>query len=548
VSEAPPNLQARATGLTHGRELSDPHAFLHRRVRLYARILAAFFSAFAVIGAIKVLTFPFGLTGWLGVVAQGVFVAVAAAMVAAWLSLRRSRPSMAALQRFESAGTVLAGVALAAAMHVLPGGILQLGIFLSVALMLIVRAAVVPSTVRRTVAVGLLCSVAMALIGYQRSLTLGVDAPAFPTRPDPDLINRWATHYMWTILGSWGVIFTLATGVVSQVIYRLTDTARSAMRLGNYTLERKLGEGGMGVVYLARHALMARPAALKLLRSDRVTDQALRRFEREVRQTSELAHPNTIRVFDFGRTPDGRFYYVMEFLDGLDLAQLVERFGPQPASRVIYVLAQVAHALDEAHRHGLVHRDVKPGNVVLCDLGGAADTAKLLDFGLAKEVDAPPDLRVSVAGKITGTPMYMAPESIVAPEEVDGRTDLYALGAVAYFMVTGHHVFEARTVVEACGHHLHSVPVRPSERLGAPVSEDLEAVLLRCLAKRPEDRFPDTLALRDALLACRDAEAWGLAEARAWWDRHQGQVDARAAEGRGSVTSASADTVAVGLR
>ena len=547
MSPDPRNIQAHPSGFTHGRELGEPHAFLYARVRVYTRILAIFFVGFALIGAVKVAVLPFSVMGWLGLASQATFVVVAIAILVTWLYLRRTRPSVAALRNIESLGTLLAGVSIGATTNILPMGVFQLSIFLVVVLMLVVRAAVVPSSALRTFALGLVCSVAIATLSWHRTTTLGLDGADLPIASDPESYNRWAIQYMWSIVGSWGLIFSAATAVVSRIIYRLTDTARLALQLGNYTLDHKLGEGGMGVVYLAHHVLMARPAALKLLPHDKAGEQAVRRFELEVQKTSELRHPNTIRVFDFGRTPDGIFYYVMEYLDGLDLSELVERYGAQPAGRVVHVLAQVAHALDEAHQRGIVHRDVKPANIVLCDLGGVADMAKLLDFGLAKDIDAPADLAVSAVGKIAGTPMYMAPESITSASTIDGRADLYALGGVGYFLLTGKHVFEAATVVEVCSHHLHSEPESPSSKLGAPVAEDLEAILLRCLAKDPDARFQDGLALREALLACEDARRWERGAARAWWDQHGGEVEALVQSKQLPITSGTADTVVVAL-
>ena len=547
MSSHPRRIQPHPSGLSlHGAEVADPDSFLYRRVTLYARILTFFFVAFALIGAIKAISLPFALMGWVGYAAVGIFVAVAVAVLAAWLYLRRVRPSIAALHGFESAGTVTAGVAISATSHILPVGIVQIGIFLTLLLMLVVRAALVPSTASRTLWVGLLCSAVLAAFAGYRSAALGLHQASLPTGTDPEDFNRWASQFMWMIMGSWGVIFTIATAIVSRVIYRLTDTARVALQLGNYTLDRKIGEGGMGVVYLAHHALIARPAALKLLPHDKAGDEAVRRFAREVQKTSELAHPNTVRIFDFGHTPEGNFYYVMEYLEGLNLRELVARYGRQPPGRVIYVLAQIAHALSEAHARGMIHRDIKPANIVLCDLGGAADMAKLVDFGLAKDIDTSSDLALSADGKISGTPMYMAPESIRS-SSVDGRADLYALGAVGYFLLTGVDLFPAATLVEVCGHHLHTKPEPPSERAGVPFAADLTSVLLRCLEKRPEERFADALALRRALLECEDASRWALDEARAWWDAHHGEVSAMVAQKQRLLGKDATDTVRVAL-
>jgi eukaryotic-like serine/threonine-protein kinase len=285
----------------------------------------------------------------------------------------------------------------------------------------------------------------------------------------------------------------------------------------------------MGEVYLAHHALLKRPTAIKLLPPERLGERAIARFEREVRELSRLCHPNTVAIYDFGRTPEGIFYYAMEYLEGLDLEELMELDGPQPPGRVIHVLAQVAHALAEAHREGLIHRDVKPANVVLCERGGVADLAKVIDFGLVKDIQTGSPA-LSTGDVLTGTPLFMAPEAITHPDEVDGRTDLYALGAVGYYLLTGQHVFDGATLVEVCSKHLHTRPMPPSQHREVPT--DLEAVILRCLEKRPDDRHSDASVLRRALLACRAADSWGDVEAEQWWVQNRGRVSELRARGR----------------
>ena len=250
----------------------------------------------------------------------------------------------------------------------------------------------------------------------------------------------------------------------SQTIYGLRKAVSDIRRLGQYTLEKKLGEGGMGVVYRASHAMLRRPTAIKLLLPDRAGKDALTRFEREVRRTAMLTHPNTVTVFDYGRTTDGVFYYAMELLEGASLDEIVEVDGPQPEERVIHLLEQAAASLAEAHDAGLIHRDVKPGNILVVDRGGISDLVKVVDFGLVKDVGvrarggATSEPALTMANAITGTPLYIAPETMTAPETVDARTDLYALGAVGYWLLTGTHVFGGKSILEVCAHHLHSVP------------------------------------------------------------------------------------------
>jgi serine/threonine-protein kinase len=243
-----------------------------------------------------------------------------------------------------------------------------------------------------------------------------------------------------------------------------------------------------------------------------------------------LTHPNTVTVFDYGRTTDGIFYYAMELLEGASLDEIVEVDGPQPAERVIHLLEQAAASLAEAHDAGLIHRDVKPGNIMVVDRGGIADLVKVLDFGLVKDVgreargEATTEPALTRDNSITGTPLYLAPETVTAPDTVDARTDLYALGAVGYWLLTGTHVFGGKSIMEVCAHHLHSVPDAPSTRLGAPVAADLEAVLLDCLAKRPEDRPASAHVLRERLRACAASGQWTNARAAAWWAAHRHEL------------------------
>jgi serine/threonine-protein kinase len=306
----------------------------------------------------------------------------------------------------------------------------------------------------------------------------------------------------------------------------VVDGARSdGWRLGQYTLLEKLGEGGMGEVYLARHAMLERPTAIKLLPPGRFDAESLARFEREVQLTARLTHPNTVRIHDYGQTRDGIFYYAMECLDGATLADVVKHDGPMPAGRVIHLLDQIAGALAEAHQAGLVHCDIKPANIFLTEQGGMPDVAKLLDFGLVKQIGEP-STQPGAASRITGTPLYMAPEAITTPDQVDARSDLYALGAVGYFLLTGQDVFTGRTLLEVCGHHLHSTPVPPSRRTSSPVAADLEALILSCLDKNPERRPADARSLQRALRACSDAGSWSEEDARAWLDLHDGGLGA----------------------
>jgi serine/threonine protein kinase len=289
-------------------------------------------------------------------------------------------------------------------------------------------------------------------------------------------------------------------------------------KLGPYTLEQKIGQGGMGAVYRARHDRLPRPVAIKLLRTKVAGEESLELFMREVQQTSRLTHPSTVQIHDFGVAESGICYYAMEYIDGLTLDDLVHRYGPIPAGRAIYILSQVAHALAEAHELGLVHRDIKPANILLCDRGGVVDLPKLVDFGLVADLQAPIDPNDSRPRLLLGTPMYMAPEALLETHRVDARADIYALGAVAYYLLTGFDLFEDPRDVDQIVHmQLHCDPIAPSERLGRKLPWDLEQILLRCLSKSPRERPESALALRASLLDCLDAASWGAREAEGWW-------------------------------
>jgi serine/threonine-protein kinase len=379
---------------------------------------------------------------------------------------------------------------------------------------LIVRSAIVPSPAGRTFGLG---AAAMAPTIVQTCILHAAD----PRLGTGALVMAVANAVAWALST------VIASTLISRRIYGLQKEVAEARRLGQYTLEEKIGEGGMGEVYRASHALLRRPTAIKLLRPAGTGELALKRFEREVQLTSQLTHPNTIQIYDFGHTQDGRFYYAMEYLEGITLEELVELDGPQSAARVVALVAQICGSLAEAHAVGLIHRDVKPANLMLCERGRVADVIKVLDFGLVKPQMEKDDEKVSRADAIVGTPAYMAPESILRPDLVDPRSDLYAVGSVAYFLLTGRDVFEGTTVVEVCAAHLHTKPEPPSARLGAPVPADLEAIVMSCLAKSPDARPASADALRSQLLACVDAKGWSDARGHEWWEQRRERIRKR---------------------
>jgi len=287
---------------------------------------------------------------------------------------------------------------------------------------------------------------------------------------------------------------------------------RPTPRAGQYALSEKIGEGGMGVVYKASHPLLERPVAIKLLPPERASRENIQRFQREVQRTSRLTHPNTISVYDFGRTRQGLFFYAMEYVDGLDLQTLVERHGALEPARVAHILSQLAGALSEAHAAGLIHRDVKPANLMLCERGGMLDVVKVLDFGLSQALDGQ---GAGPGDSLVGTPLYLSPEALTAPGSLDARSDLYALGAVGYFLLTGTPPFCGKNVLEVCEQHLHDAPTSPSRRIATPIPRGLEALVMSCLSKAPEQRPASALTLQAALAPL--AAGWSQARAERWW-------------------------------
>jgi serine/threonine-protein kinase len=290
-----------------------------------------------------------------------------------------------------------------------------------------------------------------------------------------------------------------------------------ARKFGQYQLRQKLGAGGMGEVYLAEHSLLKRPCALKLIKHEAGADPiALARFEREVQSAARLAHPNTIEIYDYGHTDDGTFFYVMEYLKGLSLSDLIHKAGPLPPGRVIHLFRQVCAGLAEAHTLGLVHRDLKPANVFVAVRGGESDVAKVLDFGLVKLTKDPGAAALTADMTVSGTPMFMAPEQATAEQSVDERADIYAMGAMMYYALTGQPPFKGESAFALMMAHARDPVVPPSQvRPGVPA--DLEAVVLRCLAKKPEERYASVRDLAGALAACAAAADWSPSQADAWW-------------------------------
>lgn len=330
---------------------------------------------------------------------------------------------------------------------------------------------------------------------------------------------RQAFLVLFLLLALSGLGILAFTVWVDTLRSSLRQDALALRRLGQYVLLQEIGRGASGMVYRARHALLRRPVAIKLLSPDLTNENSAARFEHEVQMTSQLTHPNTVAIYDYGRTPEGLFYYAMEYLSGIDLDQLARKFGPQPEGRVIHILRQACGSLAEAHQVGLVHRDIKPANILLTRRGGVSDVVKVLDFGLVKARHLR-DPDKTIAGAIVGTPHFIAPEAVKDPQAIDLRSDLYSLGAVGYWLLTGRTLFECGTVEELLDGHVGRMPVRPSDRLRKPIRGDLEEIILSCLAKKPELRPRNAEVLEAALAGCAAAGTWAAQDAEAWWTQN----------------------------
>ncbi len=381
-------------------------------------------------------------------------------------------------------------------------------------LLMFTYAMFVPNTWQRAATV--VGCMAAAPVGLTTYMWLADPAFSALLKSHPDLYGGYLVELALMML-----LAAVAATVGVATIGSLRREAFEARQLGQYRLKQQLGAGGMGEVYLAEHQLMKRPCAIKVIRPEKAGDpRVLARFEREVRSMAKLSHWNTVEIFDYGRSEDGTFYYAMEYLPGLNLMQLVERCGPMPPERVIYLMRQTCDALHEAHGQGLIHRDIKPGNIYAAKRGGVYDVAKLLDFGLVKPlVTDASSVELTQEGAITGSPLYMSPEQASGAETADARTDIYSLGAVMYFLLTGQPPFQRERAMQVLMAHVHDEVLPPSQ-VYSDVPADLELVVLRALAKRPEDRYQDAESLRAALADCAAAGQWNRELARRWWEKN----------------------------
>lgn len=475
--------------------------FLAERLALFARIACLASTGFLLMRLVlnafsRRIASPAEKSPWLHLVATGILFLL-------WMLAGSRAFSDRVLRRLDAGGTIAAALAYAMMGATMPLSWRpdQLGLLILNAVLL-GRAALVPSAPRRTAWISAASVVPLPIVAFW--IFRGQWSRELPVGAVVTQSVLWAT---FTVV--------LAT-LISAVTFHLRRSVIRARRLGQYTLLEKLGQGGMGVVYRAEHQMLRRPTAVKLLAPGTAGEEALRRFEREAQLTARLTNPHTISIYDYGRTPEGAFYYVMEYLDGYDLDRLVREAGPLPPGRVVHILEQVCEALAEAHGIGLVHRDIKPANILVSDRGGIPDFAKVLDFGLVKDVAGSDGTRLTRENVLAGTPEYLAPEAIREGPSSDPRSDLYALGAVAYYLLTGTPVFDG-SPMQVIQKHLAAAPDPPSSRLGVPLPAKLEDLVLELLEKDPSRRPESAHAVLERLGSLDDVEPWSAERARTWW-------------------------------
>jgi serine/threonine-protein kinase len=448
----------------------------------------------------------------------------ASVMGGLWAVARLRTWSLRTLGVLDGGSLLLAGIGLALMAAQPDEKQLMAGLFaLSVTMM--ARAVLIPSTATRTFCLSWLASAPLLAVSavFHHPAAL----PGF----SPAVLDALITvnALLWSAIS-----VTLST-VTSRTIYGLRQQVKAASEIGQYTLEERIGSGGMGEVWRARHRMLIRPAAVKLVSSRELGSSVgrdpqlrFRRFEREARATAGLTSPHTVQLYDFGVTDDGTLYYVMELLDGMDLETLVERFGPVPAERAIHLLSQVCVSLDDAHENGVIHRDIKPANIIVSRVGAAWDFVKVLDFGLVKldrAVESAESLHLSTDDHVSGTPAFIAPE-VVLGDRTDQRVDIYALGCVAYWLLTGKLVFEGPGAIRVMSDHVHTVASPPSSRSAASIPPELDALVLECLEKDPGKR-PESARVLQSRLQAISVDAWTHERAEHWWRLHAPGVAAK---------------------
>ena len=513
ASPSPSNTRTGPTGLP-GDLLSQSAARLRAIALLYAA--AYFFAGFfqpLLTAESRALLFA-SVTYW----APGV-TSIGLALLVAGIT-RRERLPLPLVMSIGLTFEVISSYFIAAAEFLLDpqvAGMLNHWMGLSwVAVWTLLFTVVVPTRPRRAL---IAASTSAAAVPVMAGIALATNTVPSPPHPQ---------QFFFTFVFPYVLVVVMAY-VAARVVYSLGSEVRRARELGSYQLVERLGQGGMGEVWRARHRLLARPAAIKLIRPSLVegrsaiSDEIQHRFQREAEAIASLRSPHTVELFDFGVADDGAFYYVMELLDGLDAETLVKRTGPLPAGRVIHVLRQICHSLSEASTRGLVHRDIKPANIFLCRYGEEHDFVKVLDFGLVKATQASaamgPGLTQEMA--VHGTPAFIAPEQALAASTVDGRADIYATGCVAYWLLTGRLVFTGATPMALVMQHLQTTPTAPSAHTELPVPRALDELVLACLAKDPAARPQSAKELSLRLAAIEGAGPWTEEQARTWWTTHQ---------------------------
>jgi serine/threonine-protein kinase len=495
------------------------------------RVLALLYAfVFFMAGIFPALLFPGDRARFLSSIVQWGPAAfgIATALVVAVL-IRSPRLSLPARMRLGGLFEIASSYAIAAAEFGDPTGLEDHRGYLGlswVAIWVVLFTVAVPTTPRRAV-VAALASVSAVPVVIGAMMALGVTT-----------LRLEAAQFFFGLVFPYLLVVGMAY-VGARVVYRLGTEVKRARELGSYYLEEKLGQGGMGEVWRARHRMLARPAAIKLIRRSLTgdgegagSDEAARRFEREAQVIARLRSPHTVDLFDFGVTADGVFYYVMELLDGLDADSLLRRYGPMPAERAIFLLRQVCHSLSEAESCGLVHRDIKPANIFVCRYGEEYDFVKVLDFGIVGAVRTTADSPVILTGEnqVQGTPAFMAPEQAMGTP-IDARADIYATGCLAYWLLTGEFVFAADTPMGHIVHHVHTLPSPPSARTERAMPAGLDELVLACLAKDPRDRPQTARELSRRLGELSGGEAWSQERAREWWLTHQADTTSSAPAG-----------------
>jgi serine/threonine protein kinase len=494
--------------------------FVQDRLTLLGKtVFLLSFGFFVVINGVLVAGAGVGILPMLVTQANVMHFLSSSLMAMLW-AIARARPlSLRMLGILDGGSVLLPGVGLAMMAAQPDEKQLMAGLF-ALGVTMMARAVLIPSTSTRTFWLSSIASIPLLAVSFIFHQPAAVPGLA------PGLLKALISvnAFLWLAL-----VTSLST-VTSRTIYGLRQQVKEAADIGQYTLEAKIGSGGMGEVWRARHRMLIRPAAVKLVTAQQLgsisthdSQLRLRRFEREARATAGLKSPHTVQLYDFGVTDEGTLYYVMELLDGMDLNTLVDSFGPVPAERAIHLLMQVCASLDDAHQNGLVHRDIKPANIVVSRIGTDWDFVKVLDFGLVKlgsDRQSDESLRLTAEGNLSGTPAFIAPEVVLGTQPTDHRVDIYSLGCVAYWLVTGKLVFEGPGAVKVMADHVHTPPPPPSSRTELPIPADLDALILACLEKDPDKRPRSASVLQSRLQAIPIATPWTSERAENWWSLH----------------------------